>query len=112
MKAIILIKMNAGDLREAFRDLKRLRSVAEAHLTFGPFDAIVVVQADNLGVLGRIVAREIQLIPGVVETCTCLMVDADALEGVQAAVYPADETQPEGYDHRVRRGIKNPFGLS
>jgi DNA-binding Lrp family transcriptional regulator len=112
MKAIILIKMNAGDLRGALRDLKRLRSVAEAHLTFGPYDAIAIVHVDDLRALGRIVAREIQLIPGVVETCTCLMVDADALEGVQAAVYPAGETQPEGYERPVRRGIKNAFGVN
>ncbi len=57
MKAIILIKMNTGDLREALRDLKRLRSVAEAHLTFGPYDAIAIVHTDDLKALGRIVAR-------------------------------------------------------
>lgn len=83
MRAIILIKMNTGELREALRDLKRLQSVDEAHQTFGPYDAIVTVQAIDLNTLGRTVAREIQRIPGVVETCTCLMVDADVLEGVQ-----------------------------
>jgi DNA-binding Lrp family transcriptional regulator len=91
VKAIVLIKTNTGDLQEAFHDLKRLRSVAEAHLIFGPYDVIAIVRADDLRVLGRIVAREIQLIPGVINTCTCLMVDSDVLENVQAVVYPAEE---------------------
>lgn len=112
MKAIVLIKMNTGDLRDALRDLNRLRSVAEAHLTFGPYDAIAIVHADDLEALGRIVAREVQLIPGVVETCTCLMVDSDVLENVQVAVYPLEEEQPDTADGSVKRNLSGPFGVN
>jgi len=110
MKAIILIKMNTGDLRDAFRDLNRLRSVAEAHLTFGPYDAIAIVHTDDLKTLGRIVAHEIHLVPGVVETCTCLMVDSDVLENVQVAVYPVEEGQPDTPDDPIKRNLISPFG--
>jgi DNA-binding Lrp family transcriptional regulator len=109
MKAIVLIKFNTGDLKDAFNDLKRLRSVTEAHLTFGPYDAIAIVQADNLKSLGQIVAREIQLIPGLVETCTCLMVDSDVLESIQVAEYPGREVSPEMLDIPRRNATKNPF---
>jgi DNA-binding Lrp family transcriptional regulator len=109
MKAIILIKFNTGDLKEAFIDLKRLRSVDEAHLTFGPYDAIAIVHAENLKSLGQIVAREIQLIPGLVETCTCLMVDSDVLESVQIAEYPEHEIHPELQDNPRRSATKNLF---
>lgn len=109
MKAIVLIKFNTGDLKEAFNDLKRLRSVTEAHLTFGPYDAIAIVQAQNLQSLGQIVAREIQLIPGLVETCTCLMVDSDVLASVQVAEYPERAIYPETLDNPRRSATKSPF---
>lgn len=110
MKAIVLIKMNTGDLRDVFRDLKRLRSIAEAHLTFGPYDVLVIIHADDVSDLGRIVVNEIQLLPGVVTTCTCLMVDADVLEGVQVAAHSADEIQFDAGDRPYQRGIKSQFG--
>ena len=109
MKAIVLIKFNTGDLADAFSDLRRLRSVTEAHLTFGPYDAIAIVQAENLKSLGQIVAREIQLIPGLVETCTCLMVDSDVLESVRVAEYPEHEIHPEALDSPRRSAMKSPF---
>jgi DNA-binding Lrp family transcriptional regulator len=95
MKAIVLIKFNTGDLADAFSDLRRLRSVTEAHLTFGPYDAIAIIQADDLKSLGWIVASELQLIPGLVETCTCLMVDSDLLETVRVSEFPGNETYSE-----------------
>ena len=109
MKAIVLIKFNTGDLKDAFNDLKRLRSVDEAHLTFGPYDAIAIVHADNLKSLGQVVAREIQLIPGLVETCTCLMVDPDVLDSVEVAEYPGHEIHPELQDNPRRSATKNLF---
>jgi DNA-binding Lrp family transcriptional regulator len=109
MKAIVLIKFNTGDLKEAFNDLKRLRSVTEAHLTLGPYDAIAIVQAENLKSLGQIVARDIQLIPGLVETCTCLMVDSDVLESVQVVEYPGREIYPETLDSPRRSDTKSLF---
>ena len=112
MKAIVLIKFNTGDLKDAFNDLKRLPSVTEAHLTFGPYDAIAIVQAENLKSLGKIVARDIQLIPGLVETCTCLMVDSDVLESVEVAEFPEHEIHPEVMDTTRRSPTKNPFGLN
>jgi DNA-binding Lrp family transcriptional regulator len=112
MKAIVLIKMDTGDLRDAYHYLKRMRSVAEAHLTFGPYDVLAVIQADEISALGRIVLKDIQLMPGVVETCTCLMVDQDALEGVQVAADLAGQLQPDDADDERRRGFRNPFGVN
>jgi DNA-binding Lrp family transcriptional regulator len=112
MKAIVLIKMNTGDLRDAYQYLKRLRSVAEAHLTFGPYDVLAIIQADEMSALGRIVLKEIQLLPGVVETCTCLMVDSDVLEDVQVAVDPAGQIHLDDLDYPHRRDVKKPFGVN
>jgi DNA-binding Lrp family transcriptional regulator len=75
MKAYVLIKIHTGDLREAVRNLKSVQGVVEANMTFGPFDAVAIVQADSVNHLGQIVAMGIQPIPGVLETLTCLAVE-------------------------------------
>jgi len=75
MKAYVLIKVHAGDLREALRHLKSVQGVEEANMTFGPFDAVAIVKADNVNHLGQIIAMGIQPIPGILETLTCLAVE-------------------------------------
>ncbi len=44
-------------------------------MTFGPYDAVAIIQADDVNHLGRILADAIQPIPGVTETLTCLAVE-------------------------------------
>ena len=75
MKAYVLIKVRTGDLREALRHLKSVQGVIEANMTFGPFDAVAIVQADSVNHLGQIIAMGIQPIPGILETLTCLAVE-------------------------------------
>lgn len=88
IRAFTLIKIKTGDLRAAVCDLRRIPLVDEANLTFGPYDIIATLHAADLQELGRVVAREIQTIPGVLETRTCIMVDPQALEDIQVASYP------------------------
>lgn len=75
MKAYILIKIRVGAVLEAVNHLRRIDQVVEAQMTFGPYDAVAVVQADDLNHLGRILNDAIQPIPGVNETLTCLAVE-------------------------------------
>ncbi len=75
MKAYILIDIRVGAVAEAVGHLRRIEHVVEAHMTFGPFDAIAVVDAEDINHLGRILANEIQPVPGVTETLTCMTVD-------------------------------------
>jgi|GEM_PF-3197300 len=44
-------------------------------MTFGPYDGVAVVEAADIAKLGAITALEIQPIPGVEQTLTCLAVD-------------------------------------
>ncbi|MCE9647530.1 MAG: Lrp/AsnC ligand binding domain-containing protein [Chloroflexi bacterium] len=75
MKAYILIKVRAGDLKDVVGQLRKIKGVSEAHMTFGPYDAIAVVETTDLAKLGSITALEIQPIPGVEQTLTCLAVE-------------------------------------
>ncbi len=76
MKAFVLIKVRAGEVREVVKALRKLEGVKEAHMTFGPYDAVAVVETEQVADLGAITAAQIQPIPGVERTLTCLAVDA------------------------------------
>jgi DNA-binding Lrp family transcriptional regulator len=75
MKAFIMIKVRAGEVKEVVAQLRKIAGVIEAHMTFGPYDAVAVVEAADIAALGKITALEIQPIPGVEQTLTCLAVD-------------------------------------
>lgn len=75
MKAYVLIKIRPGGINEAVKNLRRLADVKEAHATLGPYDALATVQVDSVAKLGRLVNVEIQAIPGIENTLTCLAIE-------------------------------------
>lgn len=75
MKAYILIKVRAGEVKDVVDQLRRIKNVREAHMTFGPYDAVAVAETEDVAALGKVTALEIQPIPGVEQTLTCLAVD-------------------------------------
>jgi len=75
MKAYVMIKVRTGEVKEVVGQLRKMKTVTEAHMTFGPYDAVAVVDSPDLSALGRLIASSIQPIPGVERTLTCLAVD-------------------------------------
>lgn len=75
MKAYVLIHVRPGSVSEVVTNLRRLKGVLEAHMTFGPYDVVAVVQAEDINHLGRLIASQIQPIPGVLDTLTCMIVE-------------------------------------
>ena len=75
MKAYVLIKIRAGEVNEVVKSLRKVDGVVEAHMTFGPYDAVAVVETKDVTTLGAITASMIQPISGVEQTLTCLAVD-------------------------------------
>ena len=75
MKAYVLIKIRAGEVKDVVRQLRKVEGVTEAHMPFGPYDAVAVVDAPDISRLGSITASAIQPIPGVEQTLTCIAVD-------------------------------------
>ncbi|HMK08330.1 MAG TPA: Lrp/AsnC ligand binding domain-containing protein [Anaerolineales bacterium] len=76
MRAFVLIQVRTGEIRQVVRQLARVDGVVEATMTFGPYDAVAVVEAPDVAGIGRVMAAGIQPIPGVTETLTCLAVEA------------------------------------
>ncbi len=75
MKAYVLIKIRAGEVNEVVKSLRKVGGVVEAHMTFGPYDAVAEVETTDVTTLGLITASMIQPISGVEQTLTCLAVD-------------------------------------
>ena len=75
MKAYVLISIRTGEVRDVVRQLKKIEQVKEANMTFGPYDAVAIVESKDVNDLGRTLATIIQPIPGILETLTCLAVE-------------------------------------
>jgi DNA-binding Lrp family transcriptional regulator len=75
MKAYVLIKIRAGDVKDVVRQLRKMDKVVEANMTFGPYDAVAVTETTDISGLGNLIATSIQPIPGVEQTLTCLAVE-------------------------------------
>ena len=75
MKAYVLIKITSGEVKSVVTDLRKTKNVVEANMTFGPYDAVAVIEAPDISTLGSLVASSIQPIPGVEQTLTCIAVD-------------------------------------
>jgi DNA-binding Lrp family transcriptional regulator len=75
MKAYVLISIRTGEVRDVVRQLKKIEQVKEANMTFGPYDAVAIVESKDVNDLGRTLATLIQPIPGILETLTCLAVE-------------------------------------
>jgi DNA-binding Lrp family transcriptional regulator len=75
MKAYVLIKIRAGEVKDVVRQLRKLEGILEAHMTFGPYDAVAVITAQEISGLGALIATTIQPIPGIEQTLTCIAVD-------------------------------------
>ena len=79
MKAIVLLKITSGEVREAIHYLRRLKPVLGSCMTFGRYDAMAIVQGEGLEEIRQIILSEIQPIPGVIETMPCLIVEETGL---------------------------------
>ncbi|MCE5223561.1 Lrp/AsnC ligand binding domain-containing protein [bacterium] len=73
-KAYVLLEAQAGKTDEALQKLKQIAGVREVSLVTGPYDLIINLEADDLKELGRIVNEQVQTIPGVTKTITCVII--------------------------------------
>lgn len=72
MRAFVLINIRPGEVRDVVRQLQRVEGVKEATMTFGPYDAVAILEAGDIHQLGRILSQALQPIPGITHTLTCL----------------------------------------
>ncbi len=72
MKAYVLIRAQLMETANVVEMLHRVKGVISADVTFGPYDAVAQVEANDLDSLSRIIIHDIRTLPGVLDTLTCL----------------------------------------
>ena len=73
-KAFVLIETAVGRTKEVASTLKQLKGVKSVDAVTGPYDVIVVVEAESLTEIGDLVTNKIHPIPGIARTVTCLAI--------------------------------------
>lgn len=75
MRAYVMVHVRPGEEKGLTQVLKRQAGVLRADVTFGPYDAIVEIEAPDLTGVGKIVYGTIRPQVGVIDTLTCLAVE-------------------------------------
>ena len=73
--AYVLINAAMGQASEITKEISKINGVVKAQSVTGQYDTIAVIEADNINDLGKIVANQIQKVPGVIGTITCPTID-------------------------------------
>jgi DNA-binding Lrp family transcriptional regulator len=73
-KAFVLIETAIGKTGEVVSHLKSVDGIASVDAVTGPYDVIVVLEADDLNTIGESVTNNIHQVGSVVRTVTCLAV--------------------------------------
>lgn len=74
VEAYILVQTEVGKAADVARQIAKITGVTQAEDVTGPYDVIVRAQAENVDELGRLVAANIQRVPGITRTLTCPVV--------------------------------------
>jgi len=75
MKAYVLVSSQTMETADVVEMMRKVKGVVTADVTFGPYDAVAIVEASDLNALGGIIVCEIRTLPGVLDTITCLAVE-------------------------------------
>ncbi len=73
-KAFVLIETAVGRTQEVVAVLKQLERVKSVDTVTGPYDVIVIIEAETLSDIGNIVTGKIHPVAGISRTVTCLAV--------------------------------------
>jgi DNA-binding Lrp family transcriptional regulator len=72
--AYLLIQTEVGQAANVVEAIRDIDGVVSADDVTGPYDAIVVTQADDIDALGKMVVSKIQAVEGITRTLTCPVV--------------------------------------
>ena len=73
-KAYVLMEVAAGHVPAVVGALRAVPGIVSVDTVMGPYDIILVIQADGLAAAGDVVSDHVHSISGVVHTVTCLAI--------------------------------------
>ena len=71
-RAYILIETQVGKSRDVIAALRALSNVSSVDIITGEFDMIALVEAPDMVAMADLVTGQVQSIPGVTRTITCV----------------------------------------
>lgn len=74
-RALILLTLEPTAERRVLNELVNLGGVVEAHFLYGPYDAYVLIEAEDSGALQSLVIDRIRTLEGISSTMTCFIAD-------------------------------------
>ena len=74
-KALLLINTEPGDERNVLKKLKSIQDIKEAHLTYGVFNIIIIVEAETQDKLKETITYQIRALQGIKSTLTMVIVE-------------------------------------
>jgi DNA-binding Lrp family transcriptional regulator len=72
--AYLLIQTEVGKAAHVVDAIRKIGGVVSADDVTGPYDVIVVTEADSLDDLGKMVVSKVQAVEGITRTVTCPVV--------------------------------------
>ncbi len=73
-RAFILMEAVVGKTKEVVDGLRQVEGVESVDTVTGPYDVIVVIEAETLNEIGDIVTEKVHPVPGISRTVTCLVI--------------------------------------
>ena len=77
-KAFVLIETAVGKTHDVISSLQGVPGVSSVDVVTGPYDIIVVLEAQDLSAVGDLVTGRVHTISGIVRTVTCLAMGANS----------------------------------
>ena len=74
-RAFVLINVESGSEDEVLKELKKIEGVEEAYFSYGVYDLITKIKADNMENLKDMVSRRIRTLNKVRSTLTLIMME-------------------------------------
>ncbi len=75
MRAYVLVNVRGGEAAGIARELRGAPGIVRADYVFGTYDVIVEVEAKDVASIGRLVFECVRVLPGVIDTQTCLAIE-------------------------------------
>ncbi|AMQ18295.1 Lrp/AsnC family transcriptional regulator [Thermococcus peptonophilus] len=77
VRAYVLLTVEIGKVESVIDALRKMPGVTKADAVTGPYDAIVHIEAKDLGELTRKILHDIHNIDGVIDTTTAIVVETE-----------------------------------
>ncbi len=74
VQAYILIQTEVGRARDVAGEIADIAGVARVDAVTGPYDVVVLTEANTVDELGKLIVSKVQMVPGITRTLTCSVV--------------------------------------